>query len=349
MNRSGLVAAALGLIAATTGLAQDCAFPWTITVTPAGGQTVAVNVCGSYAGCQPHNPQFTIAGSQINVTLTGAVLPDCICLAVQGTFSETVLVHPLAPGNYTVTATLINCGQPIAAGATSFTQGSDYLVAFGAGSAGIWSTEFTVSSTIDQPSTVIVSRQPTQFCPPLIDCHTVVTVPARGTVVVQNPYGTGVGAVYIGTTDSPAVPSVLARAYAPSIPGKSVDIPVFRVATLLNISPQILVFPGAKRGETGRSNLVVANVADPNKLVGDSVELQVEAFDVHGTSLARDTLSLDYGNTRFLADIVGSLGVSTLDDGQLSITKVGGQGVFWAVMPISRSDGSLSMSLGVAP
>jgi hypothetical protein len=123
MTRSTLTVATLGLVAglATTGSAQNCGFPWMITVTPSGRQTVAVNICGTYAGCHPHNPQFTIAGSEIKVTLTGAELPDCICIAVQGTFSQTVLVHPVAPGDYTVTATLISCGQPIAAGATSFT------------------------------------------------------------------------------------------------------------------------------------------------------------------------------------------------------------------------------------
>ena len=228
-------------------------------------------------------------------------------------------------------------------------QGSDFLVVFGAGGAGIWGTEFTISSTIADASTVIVSRAPTQFCPPLIDCHTFVTLPGRGTVVTQNPYGAGVGAVYIGTTDKAARPSVLARAYAPSVPGLTVDLPVFRVATLIGLNPQELVFPGARRGTAGHSNLLVANVADPNSFVGDSVDLEIRVADAAGSFLAQGEVSLDYGSTRFIADILGSLGIVDLDDGEVILTKTGGQGIFWGVMPISRPDGSLSVSLGLSP
>ena len=234
--------------------------------------------------------------------------------------------------------------------ATALTaQGSGYLVVFGAGSAGVWGTEFTVSSTIDQASTVILSRTPTQFCPPLISCHTFVALPGRGTVVEQNADVAGVGAVYIATTDSLTAPSVLARAHAPSVPGLSVDLPVFRVATLLELDPQELVFPGARRGASGRSNLLVANVADPNNFVGDSVDLEIRVFAENGNLLAQGDVSLDYGNTKFITDVLGSLGVSELDNGELTLTRIGGQGSFWGVMPISRADGSLSISLGLAP
>jgi hypothetical protein len=101
--------------------AQSCGFPWTLTVTPAGGGTVLVNICGYFAGCRPHNPQFTLSGSHVNITVQGSEPPDrCTCIAVVGTFQESVLVHPLSPGTYTVTATLLSCDPPLLAGSTVF-------------------------------------------------------------------------------------------------------------------------------------------------------------------------------------------------------------------------------------
>ena len=124
MRKPVVVIAGLVLLSAlvTTSSAQNCGFPWTLTATPAGGRSVAINVCGFYAGCHPHNPQFTIVGSQINLTLQSSEPPDrCQCIAVVGTFQQLFLVHPLSPGTYTVTATLLSCSAPLPAGSTSFT------------------------------------------------------------------------------------------------------------------------------------------------------------------------------------------------------------------------------------
>ena len=124
MRKSVMAIAGFVLLSAlaTTSSAQNCGFPWTLTVTPAGGRSVAINVCGNYAGCHPHNPQFTIVGSQINLTLQSSEPPDrCQCVAVNGTFQQSLLVHPLSPGTYSVTATLLSCSAPQPSGSTSFT------------------------------------------------------------------------------------------------------------------------------------------------------------------------------------------------------------------------------------
>ena len=125
MKRSLAAIVCLVLLSAvtTTSSAQNCGFPWTVTATPAGAETVAITVCGFYAGCRPHDPQFTILGSQhIRLTLQSSEPPDrCQCLAVEGTFEQVFLVHPLSPGTYDVTATLLSCSAPLDAGSTSFT------------------------------------------------------------------------------------------------------------------------------------------------------------------------------------------------------------------------------------
>lgn len=225
---------------------------------------------------------------------------------------------------------------------------SDYVVAFGAGTVGVWGTEFTVSSVLDEASEVILSRVPTNpLCPPLIQCHTIVPLPARGTAIAQPPPDNGLSAVYVGTVGKVTPPSVLARAY--SVAGASVDLPVFQVSTLLALNPSELNFPGARRGATGRCNLMVANVADPNVGFGQPVNVRIEAFSAGGGALGHAEVSLGYGETTFISDVLGFLGIAELDNGQLVLTKSGGEGVFWGIMPISRSDGSLSVSLGTAP
>jgi hypothetical protein len=96
------VVAIVGLVLlsllSTASSAQNCGFPWTLTVTPAGGQIVVVSVCGFFAGCRPHNPRFTVSGSQINITLQSSEPPDrCQCIAVEDTFRERVVVRRLRP------------------------------------------------------------------------------------------------------------------------------------------------------------------------------------------------------------------------------------------------------------
>jgi hypothetical protein len=122
MKRRAVVIAGLLSILVTKGSAQTCGFPWTLTATPVGGHGALINICGQFSGCTPHNPQFTVSGSEIKITLQSSEPPDrCVCPAVVGTFEESVLVEPLSPGAYTVVATLLSCDAPVVAGSTNFT------------------------------------------------------------------------------------------------------------------------------------------------------------------------------------------------------------------------------------
>ena len=70
-------------------VAQTCTgFPWTVTAaSEGGGSTVRVSICGTAAGCEPHNPQAIVSGSEIRVYVTQAELPDCMCVAVVDPFA----------------------------------------------------------------------------------------------------------------------------------------------------------------------------------------------------------------------------------------------------------------------
>jgi hypothetical protein len=104
----------------TPAVAQECSgFPWTVTATPAGGKSVSIGVCGTYAGCHPHNPRFAVEGGEILVYLTQAELSECICLAVVGDFRQNIMVSPVDPGDYTVKVVDLNCGEQLNAGQTT--------------------------------------------------------------------------------------------------------------------------------------------------------------------------------------------------------------------------------------
>jgi len=125
MSRSSVAVVSLALLCVIpmAGSAQTCGFPWTVTATPAGGSSVAVNMCGLYTLCQPHNPQFTVNGSAINITLQTSEPPDrCQCIVTESTFQQALLVRPVPPGTYTVTVTLLSCSAPEVVGSTVFAQ-----------------------------------------------------------------------------------------------------------------------------------------------------------------------------------------------------------------------------------
>jgi hypothetical protein len=105
--------------------AQDCSrFTWSVSAAPAGGRSVAVSVCGMFAGCRPHNPQSTVDGSVIRVYLTQAELPLCMCIAVVDTFQITAIVPDVPPGDYTIEVIRVSCGEQEVAGTGTFAAGS---------------------------------------------------------------------------------------------------------------------------------------------------------------------------------------------------------------------------------
>jgi hypothetical protein len=125
MSRSAVAVFNLVLLCMIPGTtsAQTCGFPWTVTATSAGANSVSVTVCGLYTACQPHDPQFTVNGSAISITLQTSEPPDrCQCAETQSTFQQAFLVQQVPPGTYTVTVTLLSCSAPEVVGSTVFTQ-----------------------------------------------------------------------------------------------------------------------------------------------------------------------------------------------------------------------------------
>jgi hypothetical protein len=233
--------------------------------------------------------------------------------------------------------------------ATARTEGYD-LVVYGAGVAGSWTTELTLSNLNPGETSFGITSRFVQPCRPGDTCFQFVTVPGYGSTVVTYPLdriSSDIGAayVYIGTGAGPAV---LARAHVPDS-CVSVDLPVFHLTALRALNPSSLVLAGARSGIYGRSNLLLANVPDVGGANGEPVTIAVEALTAHGVVVGDTTVEVDAFKTVFLLDVVGDLGAGDLENGQVRLTKVGGGGVMWAVMPVVRADGSASVSVGQAP
>jgi hypothetical protein len=122
-----LVLAALLAGGATIASAQSCGFPWTVTARPAGGDNVAISVCGLYTTCTPHDPRVSVTGSLIRVTFTAGELPGCQCVTGDATFRGTVTAS-VAPASCSVVATLVDCGQPTDVGSATVTLAQSAVI-----------------------------------------------------------------------------------------------------------------------------------------------------------------------------------------------------------------------------
>jgi len=93
----------------------------------------------------------------------------------------------------------------------------------------------------------------------------------------------------------------------------------------------------------------VANIGEVNVFDGNAVTLRIDVLDAAGVALGSREVSIEYRQTVMLYDVARSVGVATLTDGQIIVTKVGGSGRFWGVMPTVRNDGGLTISSGSLP
>ena len=229
---------------------------------------------------------------------------------------------------------------------------ADLQVVFGTGSPQPWTSNITVSSTSSVPTHVILSPTPDQTCPSETAC-TVADLAPSATVTLTPPPLDGVGLTYVGTTsavggpDDVRRPAVAARAFDDT--GRSVDLPVLRLANLFpQPSPSRVVLTGVIGGAAGRSNLLLANVGPADQDAG-LVILEVFIDNAAGVSLAYRKFFLSFGETLFIPNVVAWEGLPSLDQGQISVTSVGGGGPFWGVLSIVRADGSLSVVNGSKP
>ena len=240
------------------------------------------------------------------------------------------------------------------AGQTSIEGGSDTLVFAGTIQAGPWQTQFLVGNRTTVPTEVYLGGDPTVpgACPPITGCPgtRLLEVPANGLRTTTDP-GVGVGTTYVSTTTSVEVPAVGARIGKLDAPAESVDVPLVRLSTIVAANPTQLTFAGVRQGRAGRSNLVLANVrrSPAPTFRGNDITAQIDAFAADGSPLGSVVVTLVYGQTIFLGQVLSQVGVTELPNGILRVTKISGDGILWGVLYSVDAGGGLTAAMGVYP
>ena len=230
--------------------------------------------------------------------------------------------------------------------------GADWLVAVGAGHAGAWDTRFSLANAREQNVTTSVGLRPSGVCPGICLPHPATfSISGRGTLTVSasnTPTFETFDTFVVTTALSPDedLPITRARIVNRNVPSRSAEIPVMRFSTIRKLNPSVLTFPGASRGPGSYSNLVLAEVSGE----GAVLSLSIQAYSAGGEPAgASYPISLGVNQTIELVDVLSVLGISTLDGGQIRVTKTGGTGLLWGLLATSSDDGTLSTSSGINP
>ncbi len=279
-------------------------------------------------------PPYTFGSSDLN----GLHLFPGLVLRTVGAQTVTVTdtADGLSPGTVHLTVTS-------AAGTRS-----DALLVLGAGNAKPWVTELVFSnptSEVAGPFIIGGGGQDTQsVCPPLTGCNNQASalVPPNGTVVTGCPDGFPV--MYIRQGAVGGVPLVRARIFNSTQPVQGADLPVFHLATILELNPAVLVFP--IRPQAVRTNLLLANVKNPAPFRGGEVTVKIELFAPDGSLLVTGLVTITAVDQLYLVDIGQFFQVANPSSGQVRVTRVGGDGVFWGILPSLNADGTISITLG---
>lgn len=241
------------------------------------------------------------------------------------------------------------------------TPAAGVLVVVGAGYTGNWNTEFEIANSTGSRLDLQLNTTPkiASLCP-IGGCpgSAVIAISPRGSAKVHatDVHGIGtpltfLGSLYLVSEANAAEESVVrARVFNIAAPTQSIEIPVFRLSTILSLNPSVLAFPSATRSESAHSNLVLAEVSNTGTL-----SMLVEAFSASGqlvgslpVAITADPLDVDH-RAVFLVDALSQLGVSQLEVGQIRVTKTGGDGVMWGLLATVYSDGRVIVSVGKNP
>jgi hypothetical protein len=233
----------------------------------------------------------------------------------------------------------------------------DALIIAGGGWVGRWETEIVVANVSADPIDVLVSIGGLPLgmpCPPNCTAK-FARIPGRGTKrFLASEF---IGTIYVGPQmirvevpnccggpDGP-LPVVHARAFSKTDASQFAELPVVRESSIRSMHAEALVFPGASRGPGVYSNLILESI-------DDAAEVLVEAFDGDGSPIQ----SLRYWIPGRLAqhasvqvDILGNLGVSILEGGQIRATRLAGTGTLWGVLTTVIGTGSLKATPGANP
>jgi virginiamycin B lyase len=214
---------------------------------------------------------------------------------------------------------------------------ADWIVVPGAGSSGDWDTDVRISNRESFSLPVQILGVTPSSGPSFV-------VPAAGSTRVSAMGLPAAGwSTWVINPNSFFLPSVDARVFQRGRPGVSAGLPATRLSTLRTLAPKVLSFPGAQRTSGGaRSNLFLTFLDSSFPLL-----VRIDALSSEGRLLG--SLDLELRHSVYLTDIVSRLSGSSLDDGQIRVTLLSGDGIVWGYLATAGEDGSTSFSVGANP
>jgi len=234
------------------------------------------------------------------------------------------------------------------------------LVVLGAGSIASWTTQLDFANPTD--GQVIVSIDVDELhttpgeCLPLCPTY-FAAIPPKGTFGFRLP-GTTLDSpelrtLFITLIDGPALPTVRAENVNTDSSEQNIILPVVRLSTLVARGSGTLAFPAATRTDTVHTNLALGAVAGDGS--SPQFSARVEIFDRAGALLGSrvysniDVLTAGTGTNIFLTDVLDQLGVAALENGQIRVTQLSGQGVLWGAMATLGATGNALLTEGLNP
>ena len=239
---------------------------------------------------------------------------------------------------------------------------ADSAVIVGAGNVGNWTTTGYIANSNTSTDTLIVSYSPLQ-CQALTGCPPpFVLRPLSSARMDPTAFG-AFGTFYVTQQESspPAFPIVRASLVSSTPLARSVDIPVVTLSRLMAANISTLNFGGITSEPPppcafgipcfpAHSTLVLGNIQRTDTAPTENLPVLLELFDPSGNRVGSASLTIPYGETILIGDVVayvGGLGGFTGDVGQLRVTRVSGGALMWGIVYTISFAGPVTASAGV--
>ncbi|HYT32532.1 MAG TPA: hypothetical protein VEO37_08065, partial [Thermoanaerobaculia bacterium] len=224
----------------------------------------------------------------------------------------------------------------------------DAVLVAGGGNAGSWETQFQFANLAERPVRVFAgaSSRPADVCTVTCGAQGFVNLAANGSGELnsKNIPIADVRTFFVRAIEDGVLPSVRARIHNRAATSQSADLPTIRLSALTSLNPKTLTFPGAARNGSARSNLLISEVSEKQ-----SISVTVALLSPDGNQIASGDYSIFPGDSLYLVDVIGRLGVTSFQDGQIRVTKLGDQGLLWGYLATINSDGAVSVFSGLNP
>jgi hypothetical protein len=239
------------------------------------------------------------------------------------------------------------------------TVAGDSLVVTGTGSPGTWTTQLELANpgSTDLRVTIYETAGFQECSFPVCPFATVV-VPGNGTIALETSSlsfdsATQLQTIYVTPSDGITLPTMRAQAINRAQPSQKNILPVVRLSTLNLLAPSVLSFPAASRTSITHSNIGVGVIAPDG--TNPPFSIRIDVLSSTGMLLASGTFEntlvpeLGFGANIYLVDVLGYLGITELEDGQVRVTKISGDGALWGEMATITSECGVLMTEGINP